>query len=103
MWLQPNFAISPWDDDFDEFVDGIKWKDFPEVGKVELRPKADVFSDYIAAAEARAAEAEARAEAHLAGQMARAEAAKTEAASQLAESQAAQGALVEKMMQGMEA
>lgn len=80
-------------------MDGIKWKDFPEVGKVELRPKADVGADAavaIAAAEARAAEAEARA-----GEMA--EAAKTEAASQLAESQAAQGADVEKMMQGMEA
>ena len=99
LGIEPNFAICPWDDDFDEFVDGIKWKDFPQTGKVELRPKADVGAEAavaIAAAEARAAEAEARA-------IEGAEASKNQMATQMAESQAAQGADVEKMMQGMEA
>ena len=57
--------VCPWDDDFDEFIDGVKWKDFPTTGKVELRPKAAMeiaAAEAIAQANARAAEAEAKIE-----------------------------------------
>ena len=63
MDIQVSFVVCPWDDDFDEFIDGVKWKDFPVTGKVELRPKAAMeiaAAEAIAQANARAAEAEAK-------------------------------------------
>lgn len=63
MEIDRNFVVCPWDDDFDEFIDGVKWKDFPQTGKVELRPKAAMeieAAEAIAQANARAAEAEAK-------------------------------------------
>ena len=41
--------VCPWDDEFDEFIDGVKWKDFPQASKVELRPKAAMGIEAIAA------------------------------------------------------
>jgi hypothetical protein len=68
MEIQQSFMVCPWDEDFDEFIDGVKWKDFPQTGKVELRPRAAMeieAAEAIAQANARAAEAEAKmAEAH---------------------------------------
>eukprot|EP01043_Picozoa_sp_COSAG02_P037057 COSAG02_NODE_2756_length_8084_cov_3.879649_1_plen_1242_part_10 len=50
MEIDRNFIVCPWDDDFDEYVDGVKWKDFPQTGKVELREKEE--ADEVVEAEA---------------------------------------------------
>ena len=39
-----NFQICPWDEDFEEFVEGIKWKHLPQTGRVELREKPDIIA-----------------------------------------------------------